>query len=70
VPLIERLRAWNERYNGIARTGYEFRTPDEEAVWQSEGLQLAHELQNELPDVEIRYAHNHDDRPVRERRGP
>ena len=68
--LAGRLRAWNEQYNGIALTGFEFRTADEENAWQQSGLQLAYELQNELPDIDIGYAHDHDDRPVRERRGP
>lgn len=69
-PLIERLRAWNAHFNGIARTGFAFRTPDEESRWRRDGLQLAYDLQNELPDIEISYAHDDDDRPVRERRGP
>jgi hypothetical protein len=69
MHLVERLRAWNDQFNGIALTGYEFPSPDEESRWQQEGLQLAYELQNQLPDIEISYAHDQDSRPMRERRG-
>lgn len=68
--LIQRLRAWNERFKGIALTGFQFGSVDEERRWEQEGLRLAYELQNELPDIEISYAHDMDDRAVRERRGP
>ncbi|GAA0505600.1 hypothetical protein Ade02nite_71930 [Paractinoplanes deccanensis] len=42
----------------------------DEQRWIREGLRLAYDLQNELPDIDISYAHDHDSRPVRERRGP
>ncbi|MBM2620495.1 hypothetical protein JIG36_33800 [Actinoplanes sp. LDG1-06] len=68
--LVQRLRAWNERFNGIALTDFEFTSVDEEQSWRQEGLTLAYELQNELPDIEISYAEDTDARPVRDRRGP
>jgi hypothetical protein len=68
--LVQRLRAWNARFNGIASTGFQFGSVDEERQWKQEGLRLAYELQNELPDIEISYAHDRDERAVRERRGP
>lgn len=68
--LVQRLRAWNEGFNGIALTGFQFGSIDEERRWEQEGLRLAYELQNELPDIEISYAHDMDERAVRERRGP
>ncbi|TWG23863.1 hypothetical protein FHX34_102414 [Actinoplanes teichomyceticus] len=67
--LIERLRAWNTHFNGIALTGFEFRSQAEEERWRRDGLRLAYELQNEVPDIEISYAHDHDPRPLRARRG-
>jgi hypothetical protein len=70
AQLVQRLRAWNERFNGIALTGFKFGSLDEERRWEQEGLHLANELQNELPDIEISYAHDTDDRPLRERRAP
>jgi hypothetical protein len=69
ASLIERLRAWNAHFNGIALTGFEFRTPDEEQAWERRGLDLAYELQNELPDIQISYVHDADPRPLRARRG-
>jgi hypothetical protein len=68
--LVQRLQAWNEQYQRTALTEFEFPSPEEELRWTQDGLQLAHELQNELPDIEISYAHDADDRPVRGRRGP
>ena len=69
--LVERLESWNSQYGRLARTDYEWPTAEQERVWQQRGLDLAYELQNELgPDVEVRYAEDGDERPVRERRGP
>jgi hypothetical protein len=68
--LVRKLRAWNERFNAIALTGYEFVSADEERRWQQDGLELADQLRNQLPDIEVSYAHDADDRPVRRRRGP
>ncbi|BAL88796.1 hypothetical protein AMIS_35760 [Actinoplanes missouriensis 431] len=69
-PLIAALRAWNAEFNGIALTGFEFRSAEVEEAWGQEGLRLAHLLQNELPDIEISYGHDDDPRPLRARRGP
>ena len=70
APLARRLRAWHDRYLDIATTDFEFPGPDEEELWVRDGLRLAYDLQNELPDIEVSYAHDDDRRPVRERRGP
>jgi hypothetical protein len=70
MQLVQRLQAWNERFNGIALTDFEFTSGDEERSWRQEGLAFAYELQSELPDIEIRYAEDTDPRPVRDRRGP
>ncbi|GIM91724.1 hypothetical protein [Paractinoplanes toevensis] len=68
--LVQRLRAWNSQYQRTAFTDFDFPTQEEERRWAQLGLQLAYELQNELPDIEISYAHDDDNRPMRERRGP
>jgi hypothetical protein len=68
--LARRLRAWNDRFSDIALTDFEFPGAEERRRWLREGLTLAHELQNELPDIEISYAEDADRRPVRDRRGP
>jgi hypothetical protein len=68
--LTRRLRAWNAQFQGTALTDFEFVSPEEERRWVREGRELAYELQNELPDIDISYAHDDDGRPVRERRGP
>jgi hypothetical protein len=70
AQLVRRLQAWNEHFNGIALTDFEFPSQTEERSWQREGLRLAYELQNELPDIEISYANDTDPRPVRDRHGP
>ena len=70
ADLAGRLRAWNEEYERTALTDFEFPDPERERDWVRVGLGLAYELQNELTDIEISYAHDDDDRPVRERRGP
>jgi hypothetical protein len=67
--LAQRLQAWNERYEAIALTDFKFTGADEERRWRQEGLALAFDLQNELPDIEISYAEDTDPRPVRDRRG-
>ncbi|GIE76494.1 hypothetical protein Aph02nite_24440 [Actinoplanes philippinensis] len=59
--LGRRLRAWNETYERHGLGGEEWAS----AAWAEEGLALAHELQRELPDVEVRYFHGDDDRPLR-----
>ncbi|SNY69224.1 hypothetical protein SAMN05421748_1354 [Paractinoplanes atraurantiacus] len=68
--LVQRLRAWNDRFGAIALTDFEFAGADEELSWRQDGLTLAYDLQNELPDIEISYAQDGDPRPVRDRRGP
>lgn len=70
AQLVQRLQAWNERYNAIALTGFEFAGVDEEQRWRQDGRALAYELQNELPDIEISYFEDADPRPLRDRRGP
>jgi hypothetical protein len=70
ASLVQRLRAWNDRYGATALTDFEFPSPDDEARWLRDGLNLAYDLQNEMPDIEISYAHDEDDRPMRRRRGP
>ena len=67
--LVRSLRRWNQRYRDLASTGYEWPEAAVQAVWTAEGRRLAFELQNVLPDVEVRYHEDGDVRPVRERRG-
>jgi hypothetical protein len=42
---------------------FQWSSLDEERRWEQEGLQLAYELQNELPDIEISYANDTDQDP-------
>lgn len=70
TQLVRRLRAWNETFKRIALTDFAFSSAEEERRWQQEGLGLAYELQDALPDIEISYANDTDPRPVRDRRGP
>ncbi len=67
--LVGRLRAWNDHFGSIALNDFEFADDEDENQWRRDGLTLAYELQNELPDVEISYAEDEDPRPVRDRRG-
>ncbi|NIZ90946.1 hypothetical protein [Kineococcus rubinsiae] len=68
--LVERLRAWNARFNARAGSDYQWLDDEHRKTWQAFGLRLAYALQNELPDVEISYRHDGDVRPLRQRRGP
>lgn len=68
--LVERLRAWNERFNALHRTGYSWPDVEQEQTWRADGLDLAYRLQNELPDIEVSYVEDGDSRPLRTRRGP
>ena len=68
-PLAQRLRDWNDRYRQLASTDWQWPGAEVEAAWVSEGRGLAYELQNALPDVEVRYHEDGATRPVRERRG-
>jgi hypothetical protein len=67
--LIARLRAWNEEYERLALTDFRWESGRTEAAWEQAGLDLARALQDELWDVEVRYAHGSGrrDLPVRER---
>lgn len=67
--LAEQMQVWNGRYQDLATTDYEWPGHEVEAAWVAEGRRLAYELQNVLPDVEVRYHEDGDGRPVRERRG-
>ncbi|MBL7254006.1 hypothetical protein [Paractinoplanes lichenicola] len=70
AELAVRLRSWNGQYQRTALTDFEFPSPEAERRWVADGLRLAYELQNELPDIDVSYAHDDDHRPMRERRGP
>ncbi|GIF23798.1 hypothetical protein BJ973_004409 [Actinoplanes tereljensis] len=55
ASLVQRLRAWNDTWA----------TPEPSEGWTEKGMALAHELQRELPDLDVRYFHGDDDRPLR-----
>lgn len=59
APLRQRLREWNEEYERSALDD------DEDPGWIRHGLTLAHDLQRELPGIDVRYFHADDDRPLR-----
>lgn len=63
--LVQRLREWNEQFEQLALTDFEWASPQTQAAWVQRGLDLAHELQQELPEVDVRYLHADDDRPLR-----
>jgi hypothetical protein len=56
---------WNEQFEQLALTDFEWESPEAHAAWVQRGLRLAHELQRELPDVDVRYLHADYDRPLR-----
>lgn len=58
--LARRLREWNEVFERSALS-----EDWDDPVWVEQGLALAHELQRELPDIDVRYGHADDDRPLR-----
>ena len=62
--LVRALRDWNAGFEGLALTDFEWPTEQAESAWVQAGLRLARLLQEELPDVEVRYFHCDDDRPV------
>ncbi|GAA4977946.1 hypothetical protein [Kineococcus glutinatus] len=64
-PLVQRLRGWNEQFERVALTDVGWESPRVRAAWVQRGLDLAHELQRELPDVDVRYFYADDDRPLR-----
>ncbi|WP_344647064.1 hypothetical protein [Cryptosporangium japonicum] len=68
-PLVQRLRDWNTEFSRLPLTNFEFPTPEDAERWRSEGRQLAYQLQDELPNIEVSYWHDGDYRPVREHRG-
>ncbi|WP_239092678.1 hypothetical protein [Paractinoplanes abujensis] len=70
AELVARLRAWNGQFQRTALTEFEFPSAEAERRWVSDGLHLAFDLQNALPDIEVSYAHDDDHRPMRDRRGP
>ena len=53
--LIERLHAWNGRYEAVALTGFEWDSPQAMTDWQRRGRELALALQDVLQDVEVWY---------------
>jgi hypothetical protein len=53
--LLARLSAWNDVYGRLAVTDFQWRAEQSEAEWAEEGLQLALELQRQLPDIEVHY---------------
>jgi hypothetical protein len=57
--LIQALTRWNDAYGD---------KDDDEilAAWTREGLELAYQLQAELPGIDVRYWHEDDDRALRE----
>jgi len=70
--LAERLRSWNDEHDAApdGPENFAWASPRARGEWHRRGLDLAHELQNELGgDVEVRYFDDGDERAVRERRG-
>jgi hypothetical protein len=68
--LAARLAAWNLRWSRwVLELDPGWEDPAVQEAWRREGLELAHELQDELGnDVDVVYAEDGDPRPVRERR--
>ncbi len=62
--LVQRLRAWNGTYERSAPTDG-WADSEARSAWVRHGLALARELQQELPDVDVRYSHAGDDRSLR-----
>jgi hypothetical protein len=63
--LLQKLRGWNATFEQLALTAFTWSSRSAETAWVTEGLRLAHHLQRELPDIDVRYAHADDDRPLR-----
>ena len=72
--LISCLDAWNAEWSRRALGLGVPEGSDGTAEWARTGVRLAYRLQDELDalghDIDVRYAHDDDPRPVRERRGP
>ena len=68
--LVARLEAWNVEWS---RRALGLGTSGDSKTWERTGLRLAYELQAEFDalghDIDVRYAHDDDPRPLRERRG-
>jgi hypothetical protein len=63
--LVQRLRTWNETYERSALIDDGWGSAEALSAWVRQGLALAHELQRELPAVDVRYFHADDDRSLR-----
>ncbi len=63
--LVQRLREWNETFERSALSDDGWASSEDCSGWVQRGLALARELQQELPDVDVRYFHADDDRPLR-----
>lgn len=63
--LVRQLRAWNQTFERLALSDFEWESPQVESAWVDDGLQLARRLQDELPDLDVRYLHADNDRPLR-----
>ena len=65
LPLVTRLRSWNAEFEALALTAFVWDSPAVEERWRATGLQLAYELQDALPDVEVSFWEDGGARPVR-----
>lgn len=53
AELIERLQAWNSRFEALAVTDFTSESPEVEADWHRHAWDLAVALQDALPAVEV-----------------
>ena len=53
ADLVAALRAWNQRYEALARTDFAWPSEQDEQDWRAQGAGLAAALQRALPDVEV-----------------
>jgi hypothetical protein len=71
--LVERLDRWNDEWGRRALGLGALEGSASGTDWQREGLRLAYQLQAEFDalglDIDVRYFHDDDPRPLRERRG-
>ncbi|WP_432509366.1 hypothetical protein [Kineococcus auxinigenes] len=63
TDLLARLHDWNATCAQRAATGFQWRTAQSRADREDEGLQLALELQRQLPDLEVHYGAPDPSRP-------
>lgn len=70
--LVAALSSWLDRWSTPAISPeLEWLDVADETAWVQDGLDLAYRLQHELgPNVDVSYAHDGDDRPLHDRRGP